>query len=309
MEMHRANSGQNELGNVSAIKCRPDDRVYISGQMQRHALFEAIKYLNRTDPEAPDGTFVSNGDATTFLVEKDLRADLGGFLITDIDGEPGRRTGPVSATPAVALDESTTVRDLLLRLDQSGDAEPTPVTQELSQEDQMRSAFHLDCTALSTSQRYTYEPTSEDGRGLHVGTEHVRHVSPEERERRARLFLEATRMLSDYASQARNAVTGEPQRVFIALDSRLSRKGARYFAMGDTERERLRAELDERNAFYVEGDDRDPEAKSVREAYGEALDQLREQGIVDWADDTMDYAETFEALEELRDFEPKKAGS
>ncbi|MCS4172832.1 DevR family CRISPR-associated autoregulator [Salinibacter ruber] len=302
MEMHRANSGQNELGNASAIKRRPDGRVYISGQMQRHALFEAISRLNESDPEAPDDTYVSNGDATTFMVEKDLRADLGGFMITDIEGEPGRRTAPISATPAVAKEESNTVRDLLLRLDQSGGSDPVPVTQELSQQDQMRSAFHLDCSSLSTSERYEYKPTEDGNRGLHVGTETVRHVPSEERERRARLFVEATRYLNAYASQARNATTGEPQKVFITLDTRLSRKGARYFAMDDTEQERLRSELDERGAVYFEGDDTDEEAPSVRSAYENALNTLSDEGIVDRAQQTMDYAETFEALEDLEDF-------
>ncbi len=301
MEMHRANSGQNELGNASAIKRRPDGRVYISGQMQRHALFEAISRLNESDPEAPDDTYVSNGDATTFMVEKDLRADLGGFMITDIAGEPGRRTAPVSATPAVALEPSDTVRDLLLRLSTQDDSQNI-ATMELSQEDHMRSAFHLDCGSLSTSDRYEYKPTDDGERGLHVGTETVRHAPPEERERRARLFVEATRYLNAYASQARNATTGEPQKVFIALDTRLSRKGARYFAMDDTEQERLRSELDERGAAYFEGDDTDAEAPSVRSAYEAALNTLSDEGIVDRAQQTMDYAETFEALDDLEDF-------
>jgi CRISPR-associated protein Cst2 len=301
MEMHRANSGQNELGNATAIKRRPDGRVYISGQMQRHALFEALSRLNERDDEAPEGTYVSNGDGTTFLVEKDLRADLGGFMITDIEGEPGRRTAPVSATPAVALEPSNTVRDLLLRLSTQDD-DQNIATMELSQEDRMRSAFHLDCTALSTSKRYTYEATSEDERGLHVGTERVRHVDPGERERRARLFLRATRFPSAYASQARNATTGEPQKVFIVLDTRLSRKGGRYFAMDDTEQQRLKDELDERGADYFEGDDTDTDADSVESAHSDALGALAEKGIVDRAEAQMSYAETFKALSDLEDF-------
>ncbi|WP_199774216.1 DevR family CRISPR-associated autoregulator [Salinibacter altiplanensis] len=301
MEMHRANSGQNELGNASAIKRRPDGRVYISGQMQRHAFFEALANLNQEDDEAPDGTYVSNGDATTFMVEKDLRADLGGFMITDIEGEPGRRTAPVSATPAVALESSDTVRDLLLRLSTQDDNQNI-ATMELSQDDDMRSAFHLDCTTLSASQRYTYQAPSEDDRGLHVDTEHVRHAPPEERKRRARLFLEATRYINAYASQARNATSGEPQKVFIVLDRRLSRKAARYYDMNDTEQERLKSELDDRGALYFEGDDTDPEATSVHAAYVNAKEVLAEEDIADWAEETMDYAETFEALEELEDF-------
>jgi len=301
MEMHRANSGQNELGNASAIKRRPDGRVYISGQMQRHALFEAISRLNEDHPDRGN-TYVSNGDATTFMVEKDLRADLGGFMITDIEGEPGRRTAPVSATPAVAMEESDTVRDLLLRLRTDGSSENNIATMELSQDDRMRSAFHLDCTTLSTSKRYTYEATEDGGRGLHVDTEYVRHADPDERMRRVRLFLDATRYLNAYASQARNAVTGEPQKVFIVLDTRLSRKAARYFAMNETEQGRLKEELDERGAEFFEGDDTDPDANSVQDAYENAVAALDAEGITDRGEKTMDYADTFEALEELKDF-------
>jgi CRISPR-associated protein Cst2 len=236
------------------------------------------------------------------MVEKDLRADLGGFMITDIEGEPGRRTAPVSATPAVAMEESDTVRDLLLRLRTDGSSENNIATMELSQDDRMRAAFHLDCTTLSTSKRYTYEATEDGNRGLHVGTEYVRHAPPEERMRRARLFLDATRYLNAYASQARNAVTGEPQKVFIVLDTRLSRKAARYFAMNETEQGRLKEELDERDADFFEGDDTDPDASSVQDAYADAIAALDAEGITDRGETTMDYADTFDALEELKDF-------
>lgn len=301
MEMHRANSGQNQLGNASAIKRRPDGRVYISGQMQRHAFFETLRRLNDADPDKGD-TFVSNGDATTFFVERDLRADLGGFLNTDIDGEPGRRTAPLSATPAIALKKSTTVRDLLLRLRRDGSTDNNIATTEMSQHDRMRMAFHLNCETLSTSNRYTYAAPSDGDRGLHIDTEPIRHADPDERMRRARLFLEATRSLSDYASQARNAVTGEPQKVLIVLDTRISRKAARYYTMNDTEQDRLRAELEARDAVVMEGDDTDPDMPSVLEAYTQAEAALRDTGIIDRAETTLPYAETFEALEDLRDF-------
>jgi hypothetical protein len=72
--------------------------------------------------------------------------------------------------------------------------------------------------------------------------------------------------------------------------------------MDDTEQERLKSELDERGAAYFEGDDTDAEAPSVRSAYESALNTLSDEGIVDRAQQTMDYAETFEALDDLVDF-------
>ena len=49
MSDHIANGGEKILGNASSIKVRPDGRVYISGQKQRHALFSAIERLNFED--------------------------------------------------------------------------------------------------------------------------------------------------------------------------------------------------------------------------------------------------------------------
>src|SRR6056297_3124189 len=96
MANHTANGGEKLLGNASSIKRRPDGRVYISGQMQRHALFSAIERLNLEDDDRGD-TYVSNGDGTTNQIQKDLRADMGGFMHPSQGSYSGRRTAPVSA--------------------------------------------------------------------------------------------------------------------------------------------------------------------------------------------------------------------
>lgn len=70
-ENHIANGGEKLLGNASSIKRRPDGRVYVSGQMQRHVLFSAIDRINTTDP-AKGETFVSNGDGISNLIEKEV---------------------------------------------------------------------------------------------------------------------------------------------------------------------------------------------------------------------------------------------
>ena len=115
MENHIANGGEKLLGNASSIKRRPDGKVYISGQMQRHVLFSAIDRLNQDDAEKGD-TYVSNGDGIGNAIEVDLRADLGGFMHPSKGDYSGRRTAPLSVTPAVALDPSEIGRDLLIRL-------------------------------------------------------------------------------------------------------------------------------------------------------------------------------------------------
>lgn len=267
---HIANGGEKLLGNASSIKRRPDGRVYISGQMQRHVLFSAIDRINQTDKDKGE-TFVSNGDGISNLIEKDLRADMGGFMHPSKGDYSGRRTAPISVTPAVAINESEVGRDLLvrIRLDENEDAKDQALaTKEFSEHDMMHMNFFLDVSSLSVSKAFKYENS------FNLGTKYFKHANDTERKRRARLYLEATKSMNDYASQARNAVSGEPQKVLIVFDTILSRKASRYFAEGttDIEQKNILAELSERNAVYFIGDDKTD--KSVMKAYKEAIDFL-----------------------------------
>lgn len=267
-ENHIANGGEKLLGNASSIKRRPDGRVYISGQMQRHVLFSAIDRLNLTDPDK-GVTFVSNGDGISNLIEKDLRADMGGFMHPSKGDYSGRRTAPLSVTPAVAVGISEIGRDLLVRIrfDQSEDAKDQALaTKEFSEYDLMHMNFFLDISALSISKAFRYE------KGFNLGTKFFKHASDTERKRRARLYLEATKAMNDYASQARNAVSGEPQKVLIVFDTVLSRKASRYFVVNEQEQNNILEELNARNAKYFIGDD--TSSKSVYAAYKAALDFL-----------------------------------
>jgi len=278
MENHIANGGEKLLGNASSIKRRPDERVYISGQMQRHAFFSALERLNLGDPYKGN-TYVSNGDGISNAIEVDLRADLGGFMHPSAGNYSGRRTSPLSVTPAVALKESSIGRDLLIRLklkvnEDDKSNEQALATREFSQFDMMLMNFHLDITSLSISKKFSY-PNK-----FHVKTEFVKHVKEDERKRRVKLFLEATRSLTDYAQQARNATSGEPQKVLIVFDNRLSRKACRYFEAGENERKNILNELNERGAKVIIGDDIEGE-KSVFVAYKEALAFLESATLYD----------------------------
>lgn len=278
MSDHIANGGEKILGNASSIKQRPDGRVYISGQKQRHALFSAIERLNFEDSRR-NGTYVSNGDGVTTVIEKDLRADLGGFLQTKKEHYSGRRTAPLSATPAVAYNElrpsengdapkraSEVGRDLLIRLkvNEGGDRDQALATREYSQEDLMLMNFFVDVGAVSIRKRFKYEDE------MHLDTEYVKHVDEAERRRRIRLALEASNSLTDYANQARNAVSGEPQKVLIVFDTKLSRKASRFFRAGEMEQSNILKELDKRGAKYFLGDDTSDEGMSVMDAYDAA---------------------------------------
>lgn len=298
-ENHIANGGEKLLGNASSIKRRPDGRVYVSGQMQRHVLFSAISRLNEADP-AKAATFVSNGDGISNQIESDLRADMGGFMHPSRGDYSGRRTAPLSVTPAVAVDESEVGRDLLIRIknnikgehvysngyilrndDEAEDGSENKqalATKEFSQKDLMHMNFFLDISALSISKAFKYE------KSFNIETKYFKHAEDPERKRRAKLYLDATKSMNDYASQARNAVCGEPQKVLIVFDTVLSRKASRYFVAGEQEQKNILAELEDRGAEYFLGDD--TTEKSVFKAYKEALEFLSANTLYDPAKGT-----------------------
>lgn len=264
-ENHIANGGEKLLGNASSIKRRPDGKVYVSGQMQRHVLFSAIDRLNRED-ESNGNTFVSNGDGVSNQIENDLRADLGGFMHPSKGDYSGRRTAPLTVTPAVALDESEVGRDMLLRL-KFEDRDHAIATKEFSQRDYMHMNFFLDITTVGISKAFDYDNS------FHINTRFFKHTTEVERQRRVNLFIEATRSMNDYANQARNAVSGEPQKVLIVFDEKLSRKASRYFTASETEQLNLLKELKSRGAIFFLGDDTQGEM-SVIDAYKKAFEFL-----------------------------------
>ena len=274
MDDHAANRGEKLLGNASSVKRRPDGKVYISGQMQRHVLFSAIERLNGDDED----TYVANGDGPSTDIEKDLRSDLGGFMDTNKGDYSGRRTAPVSATPAVALRESAVGTDLLVRLkmDQSGEGNKQALAvNEFSAEDEMLMCFHLDVGAVGVTKKFDYADK------YHVKTTYEHHIDDREHSRRVELFLEATESMTDYANQARNAVSGEPNRVLIVLDPKMSRKAMRYFkvATSDAERTNIIKELESRQALYFLGDDTTAEGYTVAEAFAAAKKALGENQL------------------------------
>ncbi|MFN4085863.1 MAG: type I-PGING CRISPR-associated protein Cas7/Csp1 [Spirosomataceae bacterium] len=269
-DYHMANGGEKLLGNASSIKRTPDGKVYVSGQMQRHVLFEAIDRLNLADPQKLTNSYVSNGDGVSNKIEIDLRADMGGFMHPSQGDYSGRRTAPLSATMAVALEESKIGRDLLVRLkmDKTEDSRDQAIaTKEFSENDLMLMNFYLDITNLSIHKAYSYDGS------FHISTQYFKFASEAERKRRVKLFLEATRSMNDYSNQARNAISGEPQKVLIVFDTKMSRKASRYFsAKSENERSHLINELKDREAQYWIGDDES--TNSVLQAYNSAFDVL-----------------------------------
>jgi CRISPR-associated protein Cst2 len=182
----------------------------------------------------------------------------------------------------VARKSSEVGRDLLVRLkmlaEKGAESKSQALaTREFSQDDEMLMSFFVDVSAVGIRKRFRYE--SE----MHVATEYVKHIDEAERKRRIRLALEATASLTDYANQARNAASGEPQKVLIVFDSRLSRKASRYFRenVTTTEQQNILRELAGREAVYFLGDDTASEGDSVFEAYQKAQEFLTANPLYD----------------------------
>ncbi len=277
-ENHIANGGEKLLGNASSIKRTPDGKVYVSGQMQRHVLFSAMDRINQTDPNRGQ-TYVSNGDGVSNKIEIDLRADMGGFMHPSKGDYSGRRTAPLSATPAIAFGEkpSKIGRDLLVRIKQDpneNSRDQALATREFSEYDEMHMNFFLDISSLGISKAFDYD------NGFHINTQFIKHIPEDERKRRVKLFLEATRSMNDYANQARNAVSGEPQKVLIVFDTKLSRKASRFFSASPKEQTNILRELELRSAKFIIGDDTSGEI-SVAQAYEEALKFLQSSSLYD----------------------------
>ncbi|QOR73285.1 type I-PGING CRISPR-associated protein Cas7/Csp1 [Cruoricaptor ignavus] len=270
MENHIANGGEKLLGNASSIKRRPDGKVYISGQMQRHVLFSAMDRLNEDDSHKGE-TYISNGDGIGNAIELDIRADLGGFMHPNKGDYSGRRIAPLSVTPAVALEPSEIGRDLMLRLS-TMDRNNAVATREFSQGDMMHMNFSLDVGMVGVSKVFHYHDN------FSFGSSYIQHIGLEEKLRRTKLFIDSTRMMNDYANQARNAVSGEPQQVLIVFDTKLSRKAARYFVAGENEKQNILEELDAREAKYFAGNDISGEM-SVSQAYESALSFLNSENL------------------------------
>lgn len=280
---HIANGGEKLLGNASSIKRRPDGRVYVAGQMQRHVFFSALNRLNNAEKEKAEkeqvegttiGTFVSNADGISEDLLHDLRADLGGFMHTEQGNLSSRRTGALSVTMAVAKEESKVKNDLLNRVDAGSGNAPAIATKEFSQHDDMVMNFYLDMYSLCVTEMPEYEG------GYNVKINYNGHGIPEaERKRRVKLFLQSTALMNDYANQSRNAVCGEPRQVIIVFDTVASRKASRYWEAECIEKNNIIKELKGRDAKIFIGDDKTE--KSVFDAYSEAYKELETSTLYD----------------------------
>ena len=264
LQNHRANNGELTLGNASSIKKKDDGRVYISGQMSRHAFFCQVDRLN----DAHNGTYVSNGDGITTNPAVDIRSDMGGFLVPKADVGSIKRNSPISATEIVAKAPSNFTSDLLVRFKcsetsskktskKASDDNTEPADKknaqalasvETSDSDEMLGSFCLDVNELGIHKSFRYENVE------HVETFHTQFITDTERLRRIKMFVEAATNLTDFAGQARNSTASTPSKVFIAFDTVYDRYSDNFFNLSEEDKQTLVQFIQKRGGVVFYGE-------------------------------------------------------
>ena len=230
-ELHIANGGEKAAGNMSTVKKTDNGRVYISGQKQKYLFFRSLDEINKTEG-SPNDTYVSNGNAVFTDIQKNLRADFGGYMIPKGEAYLGKRVAPVSATFCVATAASKTFNDLLVRLNDMDMKGIMPANKEVSEYDEMHGSFHLNVDSLGV--KY-YDNVDKN---MNVGKVYKAFYSEEEKLRRIKMFIKASTCLTGYSNSARNMVSGEPSEVIIAFMPNHSNKISRYYSEHTTDTER-----------------------------------------------------------------------
>ena len=302
MDHAAPNNGEKPFGNQTSVKMDPLGRPYVSGQSLRSVIANAMRNLMASDPRWAD-YFMPNGDGTSGDILRDVRADAFGVLLLPAKEYPIRRMSPLSATPLVSVRPVELGRDLTVRFNQNptNEVKSTKVEKErdrraaaaaagpddpevaetTKKQDQaflireyvpymdLGGSVSVDLSRLGVTERFTY------GGNLHLDTEYVKSYDDAHRLMRALLILEGVFSMTDFANSARNAVSGEPQKVLIVLDPMHRRKVARYFQTDNlVERERFLIEVEARGGRYFLGDDTDANAPSVFQAYTQAVECL-----------------------------------
>jgi len=255
-EMHNVNA--NEDASPKNVK----GRFYISGQKVRFMLMSGLNLFNRDSKD----TFVSTSDGVTCNISDDLRSDLNGYMETGDKIYGNKRNSPVYTSFALSKKKSTFFEDLWVRF-KTSNSEDKHNAQRInnktySELDVVNFNYMLDCSMLSTTKYYEFDPSKK----TFISEHYIKHVDETERKRRVRLFIEATSQLIGLANQARNAVVNTPEKVFIAFDEVGS--FVKFFEMDQNRQSDYLSDLNTRKIKYFIGDNKKVESGfSVREAY------------------------------------------
>lgn len=222
VDLSNINSGEGGGGNIVELKTyRAGKRPYASGQSVRHALREA---LERGNPDC----FKSTPEAPSCDIKNDWLCDLFGYLSPRKGEGSNRRWSPIKCTPALGQLDSEIITDLLLRMsDLEKDAGKAALDQRLAYvqltDNIFRTGLVLDIFAIG---RRLVVEGNKDKKEI-TRREYVSEIEDAERLKRVRAVLMALGQMSDFAKQARNAVSFAPDIFFAAVLPNYTQRGLR----------------------------------------------------------------------------------
>jgi CRISPR-associated protein Cas7/Csp1 len=267
--MHQANNGLNESGNMSSIKKTSDDRNYISGQMIRHSIFESMFRNNNLNISSDKTeTYISSADGIVPDISKNIRADMGGYMIPVKGGLANIRQSPLCASFAIAENESINNRDLMVKNVDNQDANITDkifLEKEFSENDTFNFNLHLNVIELGTIEKFEYKEN------LNIERTFEKIVDDKERFRRLLLFLDSLESLR-FSNSARANSDNKPSKIIISINTTEINDIYNYFEkdVNESKRKKKLESVEIHGGQYFIGNDDDDDSLSVTKAIQEA---------------------------------------
>jgi CRISPR-associated protein Cst2 len=294
-EMHKVNADE------STYQKSVDEAAAVSGQKYRHMIFESMALNNELSAyeyskHSSNGygdSYFSNGDGISGNISKDIRSDLGGFMHPQENVHSRGREGILKSTYSRAHNDITYFSDTMLRLEHPDNTSAKTKTKKetgdekvdrnnlqrilekpgFSVSDRISFGSLLDISLLSSTERCVYD----GGRNLKRYIE--KHVSEDERVRRAHMYIDATNNLKGMANQTSHMVDSTAQEVFIVFNHDVNSRHINFFRMSETEKSNYLRRLNKKGVKYFYGNNN--EEFSVDDAYDAAHEYLSDVELLD----------------------------
>ena len=228
-DLSNLNAGEGGGGNVTELKTYDNGRKpYASGQSVRHALREAI---HRNNPDA----FLCVPETPCTKVEECWLCDLFGFLNPKSGEGFDRRWSPIKATPALGQIASDVVTDLLIRMSDKEKENKQTLDQRIAYVQIMANVYRIGLSLDVANIGKVITP-QYDGKGKDAkfnGWETTVAIEQEKKIERTVAVLEAIGGISDFAKQARNAVSLAPDIFIASTHTRYSHRTLRALELDD----------------------------------------------------------------------------
>ncbi|MFW5847907.1 MAG: hypothetical protein ACOCVF_03225 [bacterium] len=207
-----ANSGQNTLDNENELKM-VDNHLELSGQSIRAQIREYVKKNYEFSPDEyftePDtaGENSKNGKPD---IKADVRVDIFGTMIP----KPKYiRLSPLQVSSAIAINESTIKRDMLVNFNKNSDSQNNNiVTKNVSEKDEMLFNYNIRVRDILSEDKSTVK----DDRL--VIENHDYDSENTLRKKRVAIILEAIRYLTGFANQSRNLIDVTPDKILVIFN-------------------------------------------------------------------------------------------